>query len=214
MFRTLLFVIAFSLPALASHTYSIVEYDLIADGWSLDGGTLVTNGFVGVVEEPNLNDVITDWSIGMTSPSGSYVFTPANSVLAIDYHVAGGTGILDVDPQRMLIPFNAFGYELSVVSNAGQAIVWHGPDYSDDISGLIIDGESIVLTDGDDELHRHFGACFEGEPNCSLPDGRVVATVPEPAAWIMLSFVVGAIRIQNRRRCNNCSALFSIDSLV
>lgn len=199
--------ILFSTPVLGGRTYFIEEYSGFDSGWSMDGGTLTTTEFVGTVNDANINSVFTDWSIGMTSPNGSHLFTPANSTFALDRNVHGESGILEVAQQHVFLPFDGFGYNLSLTTSLGQEILWNGPDYDDNISGLMVDYESVTLSDGGMSSLVHFGRCEVLDDDCPL-EGRLVAAVTEPTALMLLSVgMAGLGRSRGPRRPSDRSRL-------
>ena len=194
---TALFCIVFCTPALGDRTYFVEAYSGFGPGWSIDGGTLTTSEFIGTVNASDIAAVLADWSIGMSSPSGSLTLTPANSTFVLSSDVVGRPGILEVDESHLLLPFDAFGYNLSLTADSGQEILWRGPDYDDNISGLMVDYESITLSDGSGSSLVHFGRCFVGEGNCPMEDesvdGRIVASVPEPTSLVLLAVGMSAL---------------------
>ncbi len=192
--KALLLVTAFSLPGLTATTYSIVENDEMPGDWSLDGGTFTTNGFVGTVNGTDFKEVITDWSIEMTSVFDSYVFTPANSGLEVT--ARGQETVVEIESDRILLPFRD-GDTITLTSDGGQAIVWEAPKIGGNMEGIFITGYFVRLRDRGRWSQDFGGECYRGFPTpCDFPEGLVIA-VPEPAALGLLlagSFVATSLR--------------------
>ena len=102
-------VVLFASPTFGANVYDVEIYDGFDPDWSMDGGTITTNGFIGRANETNIGAVFTDWSIRFTSPTASYELTPANSEFSLRRD-AGGTGFAEVDALAISIrdPFKSF----------------------------------------------------------------------------------------------------------
>lgn len=69
-----MFMIA-AATARADIIYDVIPYGGFSSGWSLDGGSITTDGTIG----PITFDNFVDYLISITSPEGSYTLDPSNS---------------------------------------------------------------------------------------------------------------------------------------
>ena len=184
----------FSFPVLAGN-YEVVTHDGFDSGWSMDGGTISTSGFVGTLDDGTVNSLLTDWSVRFSSPTASYELTPGNSSFTPVSTRQGESGIVELDLTDIWVPFDAFGLDLRLSTDSGQEILWDAPRFRQDFGFVTILHGSITLTDDNQESRVSFGNC-DVAPGCSPPRGLTVATVPEPrtyGGWLVMVWSVFAL---------------------
>lgn len=189
--------------ATSAQVYYVENYHGFDVGWSMEGGTITTDGFVGTIDETSdISSLFTDWSIAFTSPQGSFGFTPANSeFMALDSNNVGSDPVVDVTEQDINVLFDPFSVDLALTSAAGHSILWDGPRYSQGFGNLVAVLGSVELHDGTSSSVTSFGSCFVGDPGCpDAPDDLLVASVPEPTAGVSLVAWIVAVFYQTRRR--------------
>lgn len=188
--------------AAVARTYSIEIYDGFDAGWSMNGGTITTNGFVGTIDETSvIDDLFTDWSIEVTSPRGSFEFTRANSTFtAVDSSTFDSDDVVTVDEREINVRFDPFSVDLALTSTAGHSILWNGPRYSQGFGNIIAVLGSVELHDVTASSVRSFGSCFAADPGCpDVPDDLLIASVPEPASGMSLLLCIAAAFCKARR---------------
>lgn len=111
----LLAVLALSSVASASIRYDIVLYTGFDDGWTLDGGSITTNGTFGPLVETD----IVDWSILFTSPIAGYTLTPSGT---IEFLELSSSFTLLADPDKLYLSATGNGAVIFEAPSGGQAV--------------------------------------------------------------------------------------------
>ena len=195
---------------LVANTYELEIYDGFDAGWSMDRGVITTNGFVGSIGgSSNIDALLTDWSIGITSPNGSFEFTPDNSSFEItgkDFDGAEFNSAIDFDNRE----FNLLnqrstrwaGLALTATSG-GWSIGWSGPRVKV-LREVYVMAESgdVSLSDADTLSVVSLGSC--DLTFCFPVPTMLIASVPEPSSWYLLYWGLVAARsrlaIRSHRR--------------
>lgn len=170
----------------AARTYNIEVYDGFFDaGWTMEGGTITTNGFVGTInQETDIASVFTDWSIPITSPQGQFEFTPANSEFSVfGYDTHPTLPVVSVDEEEINVFFRPFHFVLN--TNSGESIDWIGAE----LIGSYTIVSSVEIHYGGSSSRVSFWRCEVSDLPENCPDFLLVASVPEPESRMLVGAV-------------------------
>lgn len=95
LFVSLLFLLL-GTKALASITYQILPRDGKQDAWSLDGGSITTDGTLGEIDTSNFES----WELHFTSPAGESVISSITGEAlehSIEFNILDGVGNYEED---------------------------------------------------------------------------------------------------------------------
>lgn len=189
-----------SAQTFAASIYNVEIYDGFDPGWSMDGGTISTNGFLGTTDDTARSDVDVasvwvDWSIRYTSPLGSYELTPANSEVSSE----GRSGPTFTADEIFMEPDISEG-SMTLTTSSGQAITWFGRDFDDPFGVPSFDGGGVGLRDGVEAARITLGFCDPLDTQIECLDQTLVATiVPEPKGTV-IAVVLLLVALRNQRR--------------
>lgn len=168
--------------AKADIIYEFVTIGGFEPGWSLDGGTVTTNGQIGTLAESD----ILSWSINYTSPNGARSLTSSNSSVAFNPLINGE--VVASATELILQPSSFLPSQVSI-------------SFSDGATGTLQITANNIIAEPTYFLFDSLNMPDTSSSTLHSPGPRVFATaVPEPSSVALLGFAAACFLARRQKR--------------